>query len=102
MGYWTNTTDLNHPSHQDVAAGLARLIEAEGRQRIDRPPARVPGLRDPMQYAGADDNALWGIAVFPGATGWTVIKTAPVRTSTSWRSDWRGTWAVPTASCATT
>jgi hypothetical protein len=78
MGYWTNTTYLNHADHEDVAAALVGLIEAEGRRRVDRPPTRIPDQYDPMQYKGADDNALWGIAVFPGVTGWTVIKTAPL------------------------
>ena len=78
MGYWTNTTYLNHGEHEAVAAELVRLIEAEGRRRVERPPERVPDQYDPMQYKGADENALWGIAVFPGATGWTVIKTAPL------------------------
>ena len=78
MGYWTNTTYLNHARHEDVAAELVRLIEPEGRRRVDRPPVRVPDQDDPMQYKGAEENALWGIAVFPGVTGWTVIKTAPL------------------------
>jgi hypothetical protein len=78
MGYWTNTTYLNHAGHEEVAAALVRLIEAEGRHRVARPPVRVPDRYDPMQYKGADENALWGVAVFPGATGWTVIKTAPL------------------------
>ena len=78
MGYWTNTTYLNHGDHEAVAAGIVRLIEGEGRRRVDRPPERVPDRHDPMQYKGADENALWGVAVLPGATGWTVIKTAPL------------------------
>lgn len=78
MGYWTNTTYLNHAGHEDVAAELVRLIEAEGRRRVDRPPVRVPDAYDPMQYKGADENPLWGIAVFPGVIGWTVIKTVPL------------------------
>ena len=78
MGYWTNTTYVNHADHEDVAAELVRLIEAEGRRRVDRPESRIPEPYDPMQYKGADQNGLWGIAVFPGAAGWTVIKTAPL------------------------
>jgi hypothetical protein len=31
-----------------------------------------------MQYAGAMENNLWGVAVFPGSPGWTVVKTAPL------------------------
>ena len=78
MGYWTNTTYLNCPDPEEVAAELVRLLEAEGRRRIDRPPARVPDQYDPMQYKSADENAVWGIAVFPGVSGWSVIKTAPL------------------------
>jgi len=78
MGYWTNTTYLNHPRHEAVAAELARLIEVEGRRRVARPPERIPERYDPMQYKGAEENALWGIAVFPGTGGWSVIKTAPL------------------------
>ena len=78
MGYWTNTTYLNHSDCSDVAAALTTLFEVEGRRRVDRPPVRVPDLRDPMQYKGADENPLWGIAVFAGAPGWTVVKTAPL------------------------
>ena len=47
-------------------------------QRIPRPARREPGRFDPMQYAGAIENNLWGVALFPGAPGWTVIKTAPL------------------------
>jgi hypothetical protein len=78
MGYWENTTYLQHADHEEVASELVRLIEAEGLRRIARPPVREPGQYDPMQYKGADENALWGVAVFPGAAGWTVIKTAPL------------------------
>jgi hypothetical protein len=78
MGFWTNITYLNHANHEEVAARLVRLAEAEGRRRVNRPPTRVPERYDPMQYKGADENALWGIAVFPGIAGWTVIKTAPL------------------------
>ncbi len=31
-----------------------------------------------MQYATSARNNLWGVAVFPGADGWTVIKSAPL------------------------
>jgi hypothetical protein len=31
-----------------------------------------------MQYAGALENNLWGVALIPGAPGWTIIKTAPL------------------------
>jgi hypothetical protein len=33
---------------------------------------------DPMQYGSALGNNDWSVAVFPGGTGWTVVKTAPL------------------------
>jgi len=33
--------------------------------------------RDTMQYGLGDEVKRWGIAGFPGAPGWTVVRTAP-------------------------
>jgi hypothetical protein len=42
-------------------------------------PAPVPQPHlGPMQYQGALGNDLWRVAVFPGADGWAVVKTAPL------------------------
>jgi hypothetical protein len=77
MGEWTNTTYVQHPSAADVARALARLVESEGLRR-DEPAPRERLPIDPMQYDDALHNDLWALAVFPGAPGWTVVKTAPL------------------------
>lgn len=76
MGDWDNTTYLRHVSVSDVAGCLAARFVEEG-MTPDPAPAPQPHL-GPMQYRGALGNDLWRVAVFPGADGWTVVKTAPL------------------------
>jgi hypothetical protein len=78
MGYWTNTTYVNHRDPDAVAGCLIQLFEAEGMRQVPRPPERERVWYEPMQYATSARNNLWGVAVFPGAEGWTVIKSAPL------------------------
>jgi hypothetical protein len=79
MGYWQNTTYLQHGSVAEVANRLAALFGKERMTPIDTPRPRAHGgIREPMQYADALHNDLWGVAVFPGAPSWTVVKTAPL------------------------
>jgi hypothetical protein len=78
MGYWENTTYLRHPDPLVVADAIAALFAEEGMRRIARPPGREPTSHEPMQYAGALQNDLWGVAVIPGNGEWTIIKTAPL------------------------
>jgi len=77
MGYWENTTYLQHPDTSAVADAITVLFAEEGMRRIARPPRRAPSTQEPMQYAGALQNNLWGVAVIPGNGEWTIIKTAP-------------------------
>lgn len=78
MSYWGNTTYVNHGNVADVARALGELCEAEGMQAVSPPMQRERLLVEPMQYDGALQNDLWGFAVFPGASSWTVIQTAPL------------------------
>jgi hypothetical protein len=78
MGYWTNTTYVNHGDVQAVATAVEGLCAAEGMQRVASPPERARLLVEPMQYDVAVNNDLWGLALFPGADAWTVIQTAPL------------------------
>ena len=78
MGYWTNTTYINHGDPGAVAGCLIQLFEAEGMRQVPRPPERERVWYEPMQYATSARNNLWGVAAFPGADGWTVIKSAPL------------------------
>jgi hypothetical protein len=77
MGYWENTAYIAHGVVDDVADALAKLLAREGRQIVPRPPRRKPAANDSLQYEGGPENPRWAIAVFPGAPGWTVVKTAP-------------------------
>lgn len=78
MGYWENTTYLKHERIEDVVQTLDTLLLREGMTRIAAPPQRSRLSVEPMQYDKALDNDLWGIALFPGAESWCVIKTAPL------------------------
>ena len=78
MGYWANTTYVNHGSVSEIAAALVGVCEAEGMELMPAPPERERLLVEPMQYDTALRNDLWGIAIFPGAASWTVIQTAPL------------------------
>jgi hypothetical protein len=78
MGYWVNTTYVNHGTVADVAHALDALCAAEGMQPASSPMQRERLLVEPMQYDGALQNDLWGFAVFPGVPSWTVIQTAPL------------------------
>jgi hypothetical protein len=78
MGYWTNTSYLNTGDHLAVANTLIAMLEDEGMRRIPRPSLRERMWYEPMQYATAMQCNMWGLAVFPGTTNWTVIKTAPL------------------------
>ena len=78
MGYWENTTYLAHADAPAVAAAIVELFSQEGMAHVARPAERDHVPYDPMQYATALQNNLWGVAVFSGSEGWTVIKTAPL------------------------
>jgi hypothetical protein len=78
MGNWENTTYIEQSNAQRVAGAIVALLREEGMQQVARPAPRQPERFDAMQYAGAMENNLWGVAVFPGSAGWTVIKTAPL------------------------
>ena len=78
MGHWENTTYIEQGNAQRVAGAIVALLREEGMQQVARPAPRQPERFDPMQYAGAMENNLWGVAVFPGSAGWTVVKTAPL------------------------
>ena len=78
MGTWEITTYIQCADVEGVADAVVGLFSEEGMQRIARPAPRQPRRFDPMQYAGAIDNNLWGVGLFPGAPGWTIIKTAPL------------------------
>jgi hypothetical protein len=77
VGYWENTTYVEADTAR-VATALEEQLAAEGMRRIERPAKRAAPKSSPMQYEGALANDLWGIAVFPGAPGWSVVKTAPL------------------------
>jgi hypothetical protein len=79
VGYWENTTYVQHGSVADVASCLATLFAKEGMATVETPPQHAHrGVGEPMQYDDALHNDLWGVAVFPGAPPWTVVKTAPL------------------------
>ena len=78
MGLWANTTYVEHGSVPEVARAVTALCAAEGMDRVSTPPQRERERMDPMQYQGALHNDLWGLAIFPGAPGWTVMQTAPL------------------------
>jgi hypothetical protein len=79
LGYWENTTYLRHASAPGVARRLASLFADEQMEPVDAPPPRAHrGLEEAMQYDDALHNDLWGVAVIPGAPGWTIVKTAPL------------------------
>lgn len=60
-----------------VRASLNSLL-ATRRRTIVHPLPRKPERFDPMQYGASDEVARWGFAAFPGAPGWTVLRTAPL------------------------
>ncbi|WP_148415681.1 hypothetical protein [Noviherbaspirillum massiliense] len=78
MGYWANTTYINHGSVADVADVLTAMFAQEGMEPVPAPVQRSRALVEPMQYEPALKNDLWGLAIFPGAPSWTVIQTAPL------------------------
>lgn len=78
MGYWENTTYIHHGDVAAVARAIEQVLAAEGMLPVPAPPPRTRGVFEPMQYDVALDNDLWALAVFPGAEGWCVVKTAPL------------------------
>lgn len=78
MGYWVNTTYINHPDSNAVRDALKELFLEEKMHFTKAPAQRKRKVVEPMQYEPALRNDLWGVAVFPGAPSWTIIQTAPV------------------------
>ena len=74
MGLWQNTTYIQHGASQRVADVIVTLLQEEGMQQvIAPPPSSLEKLgTDPLQAA------TWGVAIFPGAPGWNVVKTTPL------------------------
>ena len=54
------------------------MFADEGMVLVPSQQERTRQYYEPMQYAIALKNDLWGIAVFPGNKDWVVIKTAPL------------------------
>lgn len=78
MALWENTVYLACDARERVAQALTALFGAEGMQPSPPPAPRERQAVEPMQYAGALDNDLWALALFPGAPGWSVLKSAPL------------------------
>jgi len=78
MGYWENTVYINANSSEDVVNELSTMFADEGMVLVSSPKTRKRQSYEPMQYALALENNLWGVAVFPGVNNWVVIKTAPL------------------------
>lgn len=78
MAGWENTTYVHQASVARVTEALDLIFSGEGMKRVPAPPQRERLRVEPLQYDGALDNDLWGLAVFPGSDGWTIIKTAPL------------------------
>ena len=78
MALWENTVYLACEAGERVAQALTDSFAAEGMQPVPAPAPRARQTVEPMQYAGALDNDLWGVALFPGAPGWCVLKSAPL------------------------
>jgi len=77
MGYWVNTVYVHRAGVDDVVRAIERVFAAEAMERVPLA-ERARMSIEPMQYDLACHNDLWGVAVFPGAAGWTVIHTAPL------------------------
>jgi len=78
MGYWVNTTYINHGNVSEVADTLVAICRGEGMKPVSSPAPRARLVVEPMQYDSALHNDLWGVAIFPGAASWTVVQTAPL------------------------
>ena len=78
MGYWENTTYVRSVDVRACMSTLESRFALEQMHRVVPPARRERCAYEPMQYAPALENDLWGVAVFPGAPGWTVVKTAPL------------------------
>jgi hypothetical protein len=79
MGLWIDTTFVRHADVSAVARALGTLCAEEDMAPIAAPAPRRRRLVEPMQYDDALHNDLWALAVFAGAPGWTVVKTAPLQ-----------------------
>ena len=78
MGYWENTTYVRSNDARAVMSTLESRFDREQMRRVVTPVRRERFAYEPMQYAPALENDLWGVAVFPGSSAWTVVKTAPL------------------------
>src|SRR4030095_11031837 len=78
MGWWANTTYINTDDCSQVAKVMTELFAEEGMRHIPRPGRPLFEPYPVMQYGTGLENNLWGVAVFPGSSGWTIIKTAPL------------------------
>lgn len=74
MGLWHNTTYIHDGASQQIADAIAILLQEEGVRRVTAPPP------SPLEKLGTDpvQAHVWGVAIFPGAPGWTVVKTTPL------------------------
>lgn len=78
MGYWVNTTFIHCGDLDAVGLAMAGVFAAERMIQVEAPPPRERLLVEPLQYDTALHNDLWALALFPGAPGWCVVKTAPL------------------------
>jgi hypothetical protein len=60
MGYWVNTTYINHGNVSDVVDALVAACRSERMEQIPSPARRDRLAVEPMQYDSALHNDLWG------------------------------------------
>ena len=76
MGLWDNTAYVATGELDAVERALVEIFAADGRMPIFDP-GDDPMRRDAMKYGNGETSRFWAVALFAGAPGWSVIKTAP-------------------------
>ncbi len=75
MGWWNHTAFVASPDVAAVERALAAVFARDGMYVSDA------SLDDATRAALREETsagAVWAVAVFPGARGWCVLKTAPL------------------------
>jgi hypothetical protein len=75
--YCERTVYIESADTSRIAEQIVQLFGHEGMLPVPRPSPRRSAYHAAMLLDGAQHNT-WGVAVFPGASGWSVIKTAPL------------------------
>ena len=78
--YWNYTGCVNYEDISEIEANLTAILKREGFIRLDRPPQNISTdelKKNSIKLRRELAKKIWIVGLFPGDSGWTILKTQP-------------------------